>query len=105
MTNQNNITAKTAKTAPIKTFRDGAISVRVWKKEYQNPETKEISIFYSLDMKRGYKSGDVWENTSNINGCDAFKVSNLFASANSWIIQQQYSIPAHPEAVAQVSGH
>ncbi len=102
MTTQNNISAKTA---PIKTFRDGAISVRVWKKEYQNPESKEINIFYSLDMKRSYKSGDVWKNTSSINERDAFKVSNLFASANTWIIQQKYSIPAHPEAVAQGGGH
>ncbi len=71
MTAQNN---KSANTAPVKTFRDGAISVRVWK------------------------------NTSSINGRDAFKVSNLFISANTWIIQQQYSIPAQPETVADGSG-
>ncbi|MBX3631269.1 MAG: hypothetical protein KF908_15465 [Nitrosomonas sp.] len=94
MTTQHNISAKTA---PVKTFRDGAISVRIWKKEYQNRETKEISTFYSIDMKRGYKSGDVWKNTSSINGRDAFKVSNLFVRANNWIIQQKYSIPAQFE--------
>jgi len=101
MTVQNN---KSANTAPVKRFRDGAISVRVWKKEHKNPETEDISIFYSIDMKRGYKTGDAWKNTSSINGRDAFKVSNLFARANTWIIQQQYSIPAQPETVPQGGG-
>ena len=91
MTTQHNTSAKTA---PVKTFRDGAISLRIWKREYQNPETEETNIFYSIDMKRSYKSGDVWKNTSSINARDAFKVSNLFARANIWIIQQKYSIPA-----------
>ncbi|MBX3630755.1 MAG: hypothetical protein KF908_12795 [Nitrosomonas sp.] len=97
MSDQNIITAKTA---PVKTFRDGAISVRIWEKAYQNSETEKTNIFYSIDMKRGYKSGDVWKSTSNINSRDALKVSNLFISANNWIIQQQYSIPAQPETLA-----
>ena len=94
MTTQHNTSVKTA---PVKTFKDGAISVRIWKKKYKKPETEKTNIFYSIDMKRGYKSANVWKNTSSINGHDAFKVSNLFARANIWIIQQTYSIPAQFE--------
>ena len=101
MTTQNN---SSANTAPVKTFRDRAISVRVWKREHKNADTGKTNIFYSIDMKRGYKQGDIWKNTSSINGRDALRVSNLFTRANNWIVQQQYSAPAKVETVAGESG-
>tara|TARA_R110002095_G_scaffold200464_1_gene180727 strand:+ start:1404 stop:1712 length:309 start_codon:yes stop_codon:yes gene_type:complete len=100
MSTQN---SNSAHTAPVKTFRDRAISVRVWKKEHKDAETGKTNIFYSIDMKRGYKSGDIWKNTSSINGRDALRVSNLFTHANNWIVQQQYSIPAQTDTAAQES--
>lgn len=100
MTTQNN---NSANTAPVQTFRDRAISVRIWKREHKNAETGKTNIFYSIDMKRGYKQGDVWKNTSSINGRDALRVSNLFTRANNWIVQQQYSVPAHSETVTAES--
>ena len=93
-----------ANTAPVQTFRDGAISVRVWKREHKNAETGNTSTFYSIDMKRGYKQGDIWKNTSSINGRDALRVSNLFTRANNWIVQQQQSTPANDETVTAGAG-
>jgi len=101
MTTQNNTKANTA---PVQTFRDGAISIRVWKREHKNAETGKTNIFYSIDMKRGYKQGDVWKNTSSINGRDALRVSNLFTRANNWIVQQQYSVPAQVAIVTEGDG-
>jgi len=94
MTTQNN---SSANSAPVKTFRDRAISVRVWKREHKNSETGKTNIF-------GYKQGDVWKNTSSINGRDALRVSNLFTRANNWIVQQQYSAPAQVATVTAESG-
>jgi len=96
MNTQNN---NSANTAPAQTFRDGAISVRIWKREHKNAETGNTSIFYSIDMKRGYKQGDIWKNTSSINGRDALRVANLFTQANDWIVCQQQSTPAQAETV------
>ena len=97
MTTQNN---NSSNTAPVQTFRDGAISVRVWKREHKNAETGNTSIFYSIDMKRGYKQGDVWKNTSSINGRAALRVAKLFNLADNWIVQQQYSIPSQAETTS-----
>ncbi len=77
-------------TPPVQTFRDGSISVRIWKKEVSNAES--TSIFFSIDMQRGYKQDDDWKNTASINGKDALKVANLFTQANNWIVQQRQSI-------------
>ena len=101
MTTQNNTSAFAA---PVQTFRDGAISVRVWKREHKNPESGNTSIFYSIDMKRGYKQGDVWKNTSSINGRDALRVAKLFTLADNWIVQQQYSMPANTETATAQGG-
>ncbi|MCU7840527.1 MAG: hypothetical protein KZQ94_14245 [Candidatus Thiodiazotropha sp. (ex Troendleina suluensis)] len=101
MTAQNN---NSQKTMPAQIFRDGSISVRVWKKVHKKTDTSDTTIFYSIDMKRGYKSGDIWKSTNSINGRDALRVSNLYAQANNWIIQQQYSVPTQPETLANESG-
>jgi hypothetical protein len=101
MTTQNN---KSAKTKPVQTFRDAAISVRVWKREHKNSETGKTNIYFSIDMKRGYKSGDIWKHTSSINGRDALRVANLFTRANNWIVQQKHSVPVQSETSEKEGG-
>lgn len=93
--------------SPVKTFRDRAISVSIWENQHTNPETGEAKIYYSLDLQRGYKKGDVWKHTSSINGDDALRVSNLYQEAHRWILTRKYSLPAaqviQPTAVQQLS--
>ncbi len=89
---------------PAKTFRNRAISVNIWENDHQNPETGKLNTFYSLELRRGYKKGDDWKNTSSINGDDALRVANLFTRANNWILQQKYSLPAQSPQLAQEGG-
>lgn len=89
---------------PAKTFRNRAISVNIWKNEHQNSETGKENIFYSLELRRGYKKGDDWKNTSSINEDEALIVANLFTRANNWILQQKYSISAQPLQPVQEGG-
>jgi len=89
---------------PAKTFRNKAISVNIWENSYQNPETGKSSTFYSLDLRRGYKKGDDWKNTSSINGDDALSAANLFTRANNWILQQKYSGAAQSPQPVQEGG-
>ena len=88
MTTQN---TNVALRKPVHTFRDRVISVRIWKNEHTHPETGESNTFYSIDMKRSYKTDAGWKTTTSINGDDAFRVANLFTSANAWIMQQEFS--------------
>ncbi len=89
---------------PAKTFRNRAISVNIWENEHKHPETGKVNSFYSLELRRGYKKGDDWKNTSSINGDDALRVANLFTRANNWILQQRYSSPTQPLTSAQAGG-
>lgn len=86
---------------PAKTFRNRSISVNIWENEHKNPETEKVNTFYSLELRRGYKKGDDWKNTSSINGDDALRVANLFTRANNWILQQKYSLPIPSQQPAQ----
>ena len=97
MTEQN---TQTQNKGPVKTFRDRSISVNVWKRDHQNPETGEVNTFYSLDLRRGYKQGDSWKNTTSVNGEDGLRVSNLYQRAHNWILHQKY--PAQMQASQQM---
>ncbi len=99
MTTKNNSSTQNKKQP--KHFRDGKLCVTVWQNDHANEETGEVKTFYSLDLKRGYKSGNSWKNSTSVNGEDGLRVSNLFQRAHNWILQQKY--PAQMQA-AQVSG-
>ena len=48
------------KKPPVLKLRDGALEITVW----ENPSDK--GIFHTLDLKRTYKVGEEWKETTSI---------------------------------------
>lgn len=88
MTTQNN---ETAINKPIHRFRDGALCVSIWRNEFADIDTGEIRTFYTMDMKRGYKKDNKWQETTSINSDDALKISNLYMRAHNWVLDRKSS--------------
>jgi hypothetical protein len=69
--------------APVKKFRNGAISVDIW----QN--SNEKGNFYSFSIQKVYKNDkDEWATTNNFSPVDGLKLSHLLKLANDWVVQQ-----------------
>ena len=67
---------------PAHKIRDGLMVATVWENEAQG------KIFHSVDLKRSYKDGDTWKETTALSARDRLKGANLLTQAYNWIIQQ-----------------
>jgi hypothetical protein len=77
------------KAGPVLKLRDGALSVTVWKneREVEYRGKKENKTFYSVDLKRSYKDGEDWKDTSSIDYQSAPRAAVLLNSAYNAIVE------------------
>lgn len=60
---------------PVFKTRDGAIQLTIWGNESSE------GVFYSYDLKRSYKQGDEWKETTSFTKKDAGNVAMLTSLA------------------------
>jgi hypothetical protein len=70
------------KAKPAHEIRSGAIRAVIWK------NTSDKGEWYSVNITRSYKSGDVWNETSSFGRDDLLIVSGLANLAFDWILRQ-----------------
>jgi len=68
---------------PAHKIRDGLLAVTIWENEHDG------KAYYSVDLKRNYKDGDTWKETTALSGRDLLKAANLLTQAYNWIIAPQ----------------
>lgn len=66
---------------PVQKFKDGTLEVAIWANE-----TSEGKTFYSIDLKRSYKDGEEWKETTSLNGDQALKAAHLLTKAHDAIL-------------------
>ena len=98
MTNVNN---ETSKNKPVYKIRDGALCLSIWRNEFTDTQTGEIRSFYTMDMKRSYKRDDDWKETTSIHADDGLRVSNLYARAHNWVLNQKFAVTETETEAAQ----
>jgi len=67
---------------PVRTIRDGVVSVSIWKNEAEGGKN-----FYSLKPQKRYTKddGDTWETSNSYSQRDAILLANLLTDAANWI--------------------
>ena len=68
---------------PAAKFRDGALTVTVWK------NAGDKGAFYSVTPSRSYKKGDTWSETDRFGYDDLMPLAKLLDEAHTWIRDKQ----------------
>ena len=67
---------------PAKKFRLGYLSATLWANKNGD------STFYTIDLQRTYKDGEVLKNTNSLNHADLLNGARLLQRAEAWISDQ-----------------
>ncbi len=68
---------------PAAKFRDGALTVTVWK------NAGDKGAFYSVTPSRSYKKDDTWKETDRFGEDDLLPLAKLLDEAHTWIRDTQ----------------
>lgn len=71
----------TSTNQPIDTLRDGALKATIWK----NPTEK--GWFYSVEISRTYKQGEVFKDSHSFSGTEPLQVARLAQVAYDRIVE------------------
>jgi hypothetical protein len=68
---------------PAAKFRDGALTVTVWK------NASDKGAFYSATPSRSYKKGEQWQESDRFGEGDLLPLAKLLDEAHTWIRDAQ----------------
>lgn len=86
------------KNKPVERFRRGCITASVWLN--RNEQGKS---WYTITIKRSYKDGDEWRDTSSFRLEDLPLVEKVADKAFAWIWDQPSNARTEPEQQAEVT--
>jgi hypothetical protein len=74
---------------PAHKIRRGVLQVTIWRNT-----SEKGTIWYNVDLSRGFKQGEDWKETTSLNQDDLLPMAKLLDEADTWIANQ-YSAAAH----------
>ena len=84
------VAAAESSTKPVKVFRDGRLSVSVFRNHATVRDQERV--FHNAYLQRSYKDGDAFKTTSSLGKDDLPAAQLLLAQAWAWIVQEEATL-------------
>jgi hypothetical protein len=85
----------TTNNQPIDTIRDGALKATIWKNPRKSDDS-EPGHFYSVEISRTYKQGEVFKDSYSFSGTEPLQLARLAHKAYDLIAQLRSAEKSDP---------
>jgi len=82
--------ATDSSTKPVKVFRDGRLSVSVFR-NHATVHDKD-RVFHNIYLQRSYKDGDTYKTTTSLGKDDLPKAQLLLAQTWQWVVNDEHTL-------------